>query len=273
MMRYRTNPQTAYANIRRRRRMSTDVDYLAYVARSGATDPAQLAATLTLVNAGKAHGWWNIMDAVWPMLGTTGTTQSKNLIRDFYNLTYIATPTFVAKGMQFNGTTTYAVTGFTPSSAIAPKFTQNNSSFGAWNTAGINWNAGSPGSCPIGCVGGGVYSTMRQFPATNVQGGNNDVFANLNMAVTAGNELGVWGCIRTSSAGYALAQKAQYSAGASVSTGLPTLPFWIGAENNAGLWAQCAYTCGLAWIGAGMSQALWDVFRADGNAFIASAHP
>jgi hypothetical protein len=62
----------------------------------------------------------------------------QNWIADQYNLTPVASPTFtVDRGYQSDGVSSYLTTGFNPSTASSPKFTQNSAGFGFWSRTDV----------------------------------------------------------------------------------------------------------------------------------------
>jgi hypothetical protein len=99
---------------------------------------ARKALIDTFVGALKTAGVWTKLDALYVMAAHDSQAARQNWIADEYNLTPVASPTFtVDRGYQSDGSSSYLTTGFNPSTAPSPKFTQNSASFGFWSRTNI----------------------------------------------------------------------------------------------------------------------------------------
>jgi hypothetical protein len=104
------------------------------------TQPTNARKSLidTVVGALKTAGVWTKLDALYVMAALDAQAAQRNWIADLYNLTAIASPTFtVDRGYQSDGVSSYLTTGFNPSTAPSPKFTQNSASFGFWSRTNL----------------------------------------------------------------------------------------------------------------------------------------
>ena len=72
---------------------------------------------------------------------------------------------------------------------------------------------------------------------------------------------------RTGSASQHTAWRSTYVDSATTSTGLPSASFYLGAENNGGLWKPAPTTLAGATLGGGLTQSQYDTFRADWDTF------
>lgn len=117
------------------------------------TPPTDARKTLinNLIVSLKAAGVWAKLDALYVTAAADSQAARRNWIADQYNLTAVNAPTFVAdRGYTGNGSSSYLDTGFNPTTASSPKFTQNSANMGLWsrtNTTGVNsWDFGNVGS-------------------------------------------------------------------------------------------------------------------------------
>lgn len=84
-------------------------------------------------------GAYATMDAFYVMAAQDAQAASLNWIADAYNLTLGGSPTFTAyKGYTPNGSSTYLDTGFNPTTASSPKFTQNSAHMFAWHLTAVD---------------------------------------------------------------------------------------------------------------------------------------
>lgn len=126
----------------------TNSEASALVARF-TTQPTNARKALidTLVGALKTAGVWSKLDAFYIMAAHDAQAAQRNWIADAYNLTPVNSPAFtVDRGYQGDGATSYLDTGFNPSTAPSPKFTQNSASHAVGsrtngNTTQANGNA------------------------------------------------------------------------------------------------------------------------------------
>lgn len=87
-----------------------DPDAEAFFARSGIVNEVQKHAVNDLVVALKAQSLWEKMTAIYPFVGGTAESHSKNLKADQYNITWNGVVTHDANGVTANGTTGYGDT-------------------------------------------------------------------------------------------------------------------------------------------------------------------
>ena len=97
-----------------------DPDAIAFLGAVGLTDTATLYAINNLVIGMKLNGLWTKMQAIYPFVGSTSTTQKWNLKdpRDLdaaFRLTFNGGVTHDSNGITPNGTNGYADTFYTPS--------------------------------------------------------------------------------------------------------------------------------------------------------------
>ena len=103
-----------------------------------------------LIVALKAAGVWTKLDVLHVMAAADSQTARQNWLADQYNLTPVSAPVFTPdQGYQGDGASSYLSTGFNPATAIAPKYSQNDSHHGLWsrtnllNGAGASFDSGS----------------------------------------------------------------------------------------------------------------------------------
>lgn len=100
-------------------RMVTGVDeaVASFVARSGITSVAQIAAVTALVANAMAHGWWSKCDLIYPFVGGTAGAHAQNLKSSNFTITWNGTVTHDANGITGDGATGYGATGYIPASS------------------------------------------------------------------------------------------------------------------------------------------------------------
>lgn len=101
-----------------------DSDAQALITATGITDSTYKMRINDLVTQWKDSLPWSSYPAIYPMVGTTAASQKWNLKdpRDLdaaYRLTPTGTVTYSSSGMDFDGSTGYANTFFTPSTGFA----------------------------------------------------------------------------------------------------------------------------------------------------------
>jgi len=93
-----------------------DADAQAFVTNAGIVDQVEANAINNLVIGLKADGLWTKMDVIYPMVGSTATSNSYNLKNTATNqLTFSGGWTHSSTGAKPNGTNAYANTGYNPS--------------------------------------------------------------------------------------------------------------------------------------------------------------
>jgi hypothetical protein len=90
-----------------------DADGAAFLSAAGITDPTITSAICTLVTTMKANGTWAKMNAIYPMVGGTGTTHKFNLknpadTNAAFRLSFVGGWTHSANGALPNGVNSYA---------------------------------------------------------------------------------------------------------------------------------------------------------------------
>lgn len=106
-----------------------------------------------LIRVLKLSGAWSVMDALYVLAAADSQASRLNWIAAAYDLTTAAAPTFTAdRGVTPDGTATYLDTGFNPTTASSPKFTQDDAHMGAWhltdlaNSGATSYDVGSNNS-------------------------------------------------------------------------------------------------------------------------------
>jgi hypothetical protein len=110
-----------------------DTDALSFLNRAGITNPTEILAINYLVRTLKLNNLWSKFHAIYPFVGGTNSSTSRNLINSSYTITWVggAGMTFSSTGIQSNGTTGYGNTGFNPS--IISSFLISSASFGVYS--------------------------------------------------------------------------------------------------------------------------------------------
>lgn len=112
-----------------------DLDALALFTRF-TTPPtfARKAAINALIVALKTAGIWSKLDTFYVLAAADSQAARCNWITNLYNLTAVASPTFLADRYYLgNGTTSYLNSGFNPTTAPSPKFTQDSATLFHWS--------------------------------------------------------------------------------------------------------------------------------------------
>jgi len=157
-----------------------DPDAQAFLTAAGITNAALGNALNNLVVNAKAHGWWSLCNAIYPMIGGTATTCKYNLKdpRDLdaaFRLTFNGSPTFASTGVTW-GTNKYADTHLVPNTTLS----QNSSHFSIWCTT-----ATAPASFGGSAIGGD-NSTSPYFEISWDGGATPRIFYALNSILDNG---------------------------------------------------------------------------------------
>jgi hypothetical protein len=105
-----------------------------------------------LVGSLKTAGVWTKLDALYILAAHDAQAAQQNWVADAFNLTLANAPTFaVDQGYTGNGTTSYLETSFNPTTAVSPKFVQNDAHLGIWSLTDLP-NGGATSS-DIGTFG------------------------------------------------------------------------------------------------------------------------
>jgi len=137
-----------------------DLDALAYVTAANITDSTERTAVDNFVIALKACNMWDRMYAFYPLLGNSLSQTTYNL-KDpaTYQIIWTGSPTLVAKGLQFDGTTQHGDTNFSPISV--PGFSIADFMFGCYDATGFNSRTEIPMGITETVDGTGGYSRAR----------------------------------------------------------------------------------------------------------------
>jgi hypothetical protein len=94
-----------------------------------------LNAIQNLVARGYGHGWYQLCDIVYPIMGNTAASQSLELRHpavSTFNLVYTPTVNHTAQGIAGDGVAGFASTGWTPSTN-GVNWQQNNAAYGVYS--------------------------------------------------------------------------------------------------------------------------------------------
>ena len=95
-----------------------DPDAQAFITAASITDPTQQSAINTLVVNLKGYNIWTKMQAIYPMVGGTNSQHTWNLKNTTqFQISWQGGVTSSANGVQFNGTNSYGITGYNPSTS------------------------------------------------------------------------------------------------------------------------------------------------------------
>jgi hypothetical protein len=118
---------------------SYDADASALFARftTPPTD-ARKALINTMILSLKTASVWSKLDALYVLAAADSQAARQNWIQNLYNATAVSSPTFTAdRGYQGDGASSYLTTGFTPSSAVSPKYVQNSAHLSVWSRTDV----------------------------------------------------------------------------------------------------------------------------------------
>lgn len=107
---------------------------IAFIARTSGLNATHINAYYALIDGGVADGWFTKLDALYVFATANSTTALLNLVTNAFNLTTNGTMTFTAdSGYVSAGTPSYLDSGFNPTSASFPNFTQNSAHLSVWD--------------------------------------------------------------------------------------------------------------------------------------------
>jgi len=241
----------------------------ALVARAtGQPSNARKALLDTVYTTIKAIGLAKF-DAFYMMAAHDSQFARQNWIEDQYNLTPVAAPTFtVDRGYQGDGSSSYLATGFSPSTAPSPKFTQNSGSLGVWSRA----NSTSLVSVEIGNSNSVILS--RNTSDQSLYRVNNDGTASGTPASTVTDSRGYFSALRAAAGQERLRRNTvSLNVSANASTPISNSPFIIGGRNTnfAGGYAlgnASARQLAMAFIGANLTDGESDALYAAVNTYL-----
>jgi von Willebrand factor type A domain/F5/8 type C domain len=145
-----------------------DADATAFLGSASISDTMTVNAICTLVTSLKSAGVWALMDAIYPFVGLTSTTQSYNLKNpSAYRITWRGNMSFSAAGPFPNDATGYGDTGFNPNTAISPNYTLNSASQAMYGKA-MNGGMGAQDVTNI------IYASLVSSAGGSTLAGLND---------------------------------------------------------------------------------------------------
>lgn len=185
-----------------------------------------------LVGSLKTAGVWAKLDCLYVMAAETAQAAQRNWIKDAHNLSPVNSPTFtVDRGYDFNGSTQYLNTQYTPSTQ-AVQYLQDSASLFVWCTENVQGDGYS-----IGAFASNITVIIPR------RSGAPDTFlAAINAVGTASASIGTTSDSRklTHAERSGAALTTVYKDGASAATntvassGLPTQPIFLGARDTDG---------------------------------------
>jgi hypothetical protein len=171
--------QNYYSTLLGSSKNSIDSDALNFIYVAGITQSYQKNAINTLVKQLKLSNIWSKLTAVYPVVGGNATSHSYNLKNTSeFQLTFYNSPTHDINGINWNGSSTYADTGFIPSSSISSDNSGHVSYYARTLAEHDNVNA----SC--GCFDGSHY--MQIITGDSVSYSNN-TYAYMYSSTLPGN--------------------------------------------------------------------------------------
>lgn len=148
----------------------TNAEAEALVARfTTPPNDARKALIDTLVGSLKTAGAWEKMDAFYMTAAADGQAARQNWIADQYNLSAFSSPVFTAdRGYTPDGASSYLDSGFNPTTAVSPKFTQDSAHMAAWHLTDLANGAGT--SFDVGNLNSRIInsSTLQTGPRANL---------------------------------------------------------------------------------------------------------
>lgn len=228
-----------------------DSDAQAFFVATGLISTAQKNAVNDLVLSLKSGSIWTKFLAIYPIIGGTASAHSYNLKAPAqYQITWVGGPTHTATGVDFDGATQYGRTGIVPSTDQ----TIQNISLHYYSRE----NVAAATTIEIGSM---ISTTQRVQILLRVAG---DLFLSDQYNTTGGrlsvanaNSSGLFSASRTSAASHSAFRNGA-SIGSNATSGgtLPTVEYYLGAQNNAGVAANfSSKECAFAAIGQGLTDA------------------
>jgi hypothetical protein len=218
------------------------------------TDNTIQTATNTLVTDLKTANIFTKMKAIYPMVGGTATTCKFNLVNAqdtdaAFRLVFSGGGTFSANGYQPNGTNAFANTFLTPSTAYSVATNAHLSYYSRTDSNGVNERE-------MGSLTATVYSDLilRYSNTGHMRWGE----ISAPTSFTSLNSLGFYVGSKTAiNSQKVFKNGSQISISANISSGLTSLPFFIGAINLNGTPSgyYSAKQCAFASIGDGLTDA------------------
>ena len=226
-----------------------DADAVAFLTAAGITDATITSAICTLVTSMKANGTWAKCSAIYPMVGSTATTQKFNLKNPLdtnaaFRLLFSGGWTHSSNGALPNGSNSFANTFFNPSANGSQNshhisyYSRTNSNLTEVEVGGAN---ASQGSVLEIRTSGITYFRINSGTAY-ITAADADSKAFYIANRTASNVINGW------------KNSTKIATGATASSALVNLNYYLGAFNNNGTTQfysrkQCAF----ASIGSGLT--------------------
>lgn len=191
-----------------------------------------ISAVNNFIKAAKSNGYFYLLDRFWLFAQDIQTNAVYSIVNPTSTTcTEVNAPTFLAyNGFDFNGTSQYLNTNYTPSTN-GVNYTLNNASHGVY----CNENVGGTFGWDMGLQDASNASTISLRDNTNT------CYAKVNNAVANfvsganSNSIGLFNVVRSgvNTISIYINGVSTYS-DTDVSTSLPTRPFFLGAYNNNG---------------------------------------
>lgn len=221
--------------------LHTSSEVAKFLARTSGLNAAHTNAYRDLINGLVADNVWALLDALYILATADSTTALLNLVSTSFPLTVTGTPTFTADAGYSSGTpaTNNLSTGFNPTTASSPKFTQNSASMFVWRlTAAANTQS------VINATTDSLINAI--FPRYT----DDKTYINLNSSsddvtgIATATGIGMTGATRVVSTGY------DYYRDASVTRSRVNTS---GASHNSNLRIMPGPECAAAGIGGGLT--------------------
>jgi len=238
-----------------------DPDYLAFYARvtaaGGSLTTTEQVATNQLVLDLKGYGIWNLMKAIYPMVGASAAACAQNLKSSSFTGSFSSGWTFASTGVTPNGTSAYMNTGLTPSTSLS----FNNASLSFYSRSNT---PGSTGKSELCCNNQPSDLPLLQLAIRRSEGGADKFVSHIySWATSAGaiivsntNSLGFYTSSRLSSTSHNI-YKNSSNVGSSTSSysSQPTVPLFLSAQNNnnSTVTSYSDRECAFASIGDGLT--------------------
>jgi hypothetical protein len=220
------------------------------IAAGGTLTNNEKTAVNSLVLSLKSAGIWNLMRAIYPMVGASAASCAQNLVSSFFTGTFTSGWTFASTGVTPNGTSAYMNTGLNP---VAQGLTSGNSHLAYYARTA----ATTADPAEIGNFNDSSAAFVLQSKSS---GGLNRYFYNVNIPARRTVATAPIGFMNGSA--IANTRRDLYFNGVSVANntstdnaGLGNYNLYIGAANIAGSQAA-SFTnsqCAIASIGNGLS--------------------
>lgn len=138
-----------------------------FAAMSSAPDATRKTALNTLIAALKTAGVWAKLDALYIMAAHDAQAARVNALDPASVATVNGTLTFTTdRGYAGNGSTGYLNTGWNPTTASSPKYTQNSAHMGVWNRT-VSGNGTDVGITNYALIRSNYFGTARTYTNQN----------------------------------------------------------------------------------------------------------